>query len=80
MNNEYVRQRLAPCGLNCIKCFAFKTDDIAHLSQKLKEALGNFNNYAKRFIDILDEKVFLKYPDLRRCYNTFQCLIVVDAE
>ena len=71
MNEEYVKQRLAPCGLNCSKCFAFKTGDIAEASHKLKEALGDFDNYAKRFINLLDEKVFMKYPEFKEMLQYF---------
>ncbi len=71
MNKEYIKRKIAPCGLNCSKCFAFKTGDIAQSSQKLKEALGDFDNYAKRFINLLDERVFIKYPDFKEMLHYF---------
>jgi hypothetical protein len=40
---------LAPCGLNCGKCMAYNDGEIRKHSAKLKELLGSFDNYAKRF-------------------------------
>jgi len=34
MNARNINDRLAPCGLNCGKCFAYKKGDIAVLSNK----------------------------------------------
>ncbi|UQZ88260.1 hypothetical protein C4J81_03150 [Deltaproteobacteria bacterium Smac51] len=59
---EYIKQRLAPCGLHCGKCFAFAQGDISKLSGELKGSLGNFDAYAERFVDMLGEPIFLKYP------------------
>ena len=71
VKNEDINQKLAPCGLNCSKCFAFNTGDIVQLSRKLRDALGSFDNYAKRFIDLLDEKTFIKYPEFKEMLNYF---------
>lgn len=65
MNYEEIKHRLGPCGLHCGKCFAFEEGDIHELSRKLEEALGNFDVYAKRFAGMLQEPVFLKYPDFK---------------
>lgn len=59
---ETIKQRLAPCGLHCGKCFAFKEGDIARLSTDLVQVLGGFAAYAERFVTVLDDPVFLKYP------------------
>lgn len=64
-NYETVKNRLGPCGLHCGKCFAFAEGDIHNLSKKLEVALGNFDVYAERFTDMLDEPVFQKYPDFK---------------
>lgn len=62
---------LGPCGLNCSKCFAFIDGKINKLSTELKENLGNFDVYAERFIELLDEPVFKKYPDFKEMLNHF---------
>jgi len=60
--NSDLLARLAPCGLNCGKCFAFKDGDIARLSRDLQHALGNFDVYAQRFETMLNEPKFALYP------------------
>ena len=65
----FIKQRLAPCGLHCGKCFAFVDGDVYLHSRKLKDSLGNFDAYAKRFVDMLDEPVFLKYTDFKEFLN-----------
>lgn len=62
---EFIKKRLAPCGLHCGKCFAFANGDICNSSAQLKESLGNFDKYAERFVGLLDEPKFLKYPDFK---------------
>ena len=62
MDMETIKAALAPCGLNCEKCFAHVNGDIRKYAEKLKEALGNFSPYAQRFETLLDEPVFKKYP------------------
>jgi hypothetical protein len=49
--------------LHCGKCFAFTDGDIKKYSNLLKENLGNFDVYAKLFVELLNEPVFEKYPD-----------------
>ena len=71
MDYHQIKSRLAPCGLHCGKCFAFKSGDIGLLSFRLKKQLGDFNVYAQRFVDLLDEPVFLKFPDFREMLNYF---------
>jgi hypothetical protein len=45
--------------------------DIRRHSLKLKEALGNFDNYAKRFETLLDDPIFRKYPDFKAMLDYF---------
>jgi len=62
---DLIKSRIAPCGLHCGKCFAFTEGDISRLSKELKYSFGNFDEYAKRFVNILDEPLFLKFPDFK---------------
>ncbi len=55
---EDIRNVLAPCGLNCEKCVAFKDGFIAKASVKLMKLLGNFQSYAERY-----SKSFPEYED-----------------
>jgi len=63
MDYEFIKTRLSPCGLHCGKCFAFSEGEICCLSKKLQNHLGNFDVYAKRFVDLLKEPLFLKYQE-----------------
>ncbi len=65
MDYNTIKHRLAPCGLHCGKCFAFRDGDISHLSNSLKQSLGNFDVYAERFVTLLGEPAFAKYPDFK---------------
>jgi len=58
-----ILQTLAPCGLNCRKCFAFAGGEIKLLSRRIKALLGNFDNYAERFSSFLP--VFKNYPSFK---------------
>lgn len=71
MNIEEIKKRIAPCGLHCGKCFAFTDGDIKRYSSKLKIELGNFDVYAERFVDLLDEPKFKKYPDFKELLTYF---------
>ena len=71
MNDNKIIDRLAPCGLNCGKCFAFIDGDIKHYSNGLKVSLGNFDVYAQRFVDLIDEPVFKKYADFKEMLSYF---------
>ena len=71
MDYEHIKLRLAPCGLHCGKCFTFIDGDISKLSTRLKESLGNFDVYAERFVDLLNEPVFNKYSDFKELLNYF---------
>ena len=65
MNNSLVNKHLGPCGLHCGKCFAFAEGEIHQLSQQLEKALGNFDVYAQRFTEMLEEPLFSKYADFK---------------
>ncbi len=62
MNYELIKERLAPCGLHCGKCFAFEDGEIKNHSRQLKISLGNFDVYAARFVELLNEPAFKNYP------------------
>jgi len=75
-NYEFVKQMLGPCGLNCGKCFAYADGEIHILSKQLESAFGNFDNYAVRFEEMLEQPVFAKYPDFKeflQFLTTTQC-------
>lgn len=61
--NAHILEGLAPCGLSCEKCFAHVDGDICKYARLLKEKLGNFAVYAKRFETLLGDPIFSKYPD-----------------
>ncbi len=71
--SEYnqIKEKIAPCGLNCGKCFAFYNGDIKKHSIGLKESLGNFEIYAKRFSELLNEPLFNRYPDFYSLLSYF---------
>ena len=50
MEHERIKEAIAPCGLNCEKCFAHVDGDIRRYSRKLKKRLGNFEAYARRLL------------------------------
>lgn len=71
-----IQDRLAPCGLHCGKCFAYTDGEIRNKSIELKKALGNFDVYAQRFVDLIDAPVFKKYPDFKKLlmyFSTIEC-------
>lgn len=71
MDYQQIKQFIAPCGLNCAKCFAYTQGDIAQHSKQLKELLGGFDAYAERFVDMLKEPVFSKYPAFKELLHHF---------
>jgi hypothetical protein len=66
---EFIKQRIGPCGLHCGRCFAFSDGDIHAYSNHLKDALGNFDVYAKRFVELLDDPIYATYPDFKEFLN-----------
>ncbi|MBI9035690.1 MAG: DUF3795 domain-containing protein [Bacteroidales bacterium] len=76
MTNQKILDRLAPCGLHCGKCFAFTQGSVKTHSKGLEEALGDFDAYAERFVDLLNEPGFSKYPQFKEvlsCLNQISC-------
>ena len=71
MDYEFIKTRLSPCGLHCGKCFAFSDGKICELSKELKVNLGEFDFYAERFVSLLNEPLFLKYPEFKELLNYF---------
>lgn len=63
--------KFGPCGLSCDKCFAYDRGLIKHHAEQLKSKLGDFDNYAKRFVTLLEEPIFRKYPDFKELLNLF---------
>ena len=68
---EKIKVNFGYCGICCEKCFAFKNGKIKYHSNKLKDYLGNFDIYAKRFIKLLNEPKFEKYPDFKLMLDFF---------
>ena len=62
---------IAPCGLHCGMCFAYDKGDIAYFSNKLKENLGDFDEYALRFKSLLKNDIFGNYPHFKEMLNYF---------
>jgi hypothetical protein len=71
MDYEFIQTRLSPCGLHCGKCFAFSEGKICQLSKDLKDNLGDFDVFAERFVNLLNEPLFLKYPEFKEMLNYF---------
>ena len=69
MEYQKILSSLAPCGLNCRKCFAFSEGDISFHSKELQKLLGNFDIYAERFSAFLPE--FKDYPSFKRLLAYF---------
>jgi len=60
MEYSDILRDLAPCGLSCRKCVAYRQGDIRKTSLELRRLLGDFDRYAERFAAFLP--VFAKYP------------------
>lgn len=58
-------ERIAPCGLHCGRCFAFADGEVRRAAGDLKRSLGNFGSYAARFVTVLQEPRFARYPDFQ---------------
>ena len=71
MNLNQIKNRLAPCGLSCEKCFAFTEGPIKNHSTELKKYLGNFDIYAQRFTIIVGEFAFAKYLEFKELLHYF---------
>lgn len=71
MDYREIKNQLSPCGLHCGKCFAFKDGEIHENSTRLKKSLGNFDVYADRFVELLDNPIFKKYHDFKEMLEYF---------
>ncbi|MCL2682066.1 MAG: DUF3795 domain-containing protein [Bacteroidales bacterium] len=71
MDYEFIKTRLAPCGGYCGNCFAFSEGKICELSKDLQNNLGNFDEYAERFVNLLNEPLFLNYSEFKEMLNYF---------
>jgi hypothetical protein len=61
MQEEFL-DKFGPCGLLCEKCFAYDKGPIHKNAEQLKQNLGEFDYYAKRFATLLDDPKFGDYP------------------
>jgi hypothetical protein len=71
MDYNLIKNKLAPCGLDCSKCYAFIDGDIRNLSHQLKITLGDFDIYAEQFAELINGHVFKKYADFKELLNYF---------
>lgn len=71
MTPEQIKEILAPCGLCCETCFAHVNGEIRKYSMKLKEKLGNFHLNAERFVKLMEDPIFKKYPDFKEMLDYF---------
>lgn len=69
-HEDFIKARLAPCGLSCGTCLAYAGGPIQQLSEQLGEALGPyFGEYAKRFEGM--DPVFKNYPQFKELLDYF---------
>ncbi|MFW9818785.1 MAG: DUF3795 domain-containing protein [Candidatus Thorarchaeota archaeon] len=74
MKEKDILKIIAPCGLNCYKCFANSEGPIRKTSLQLQKLLGSFDIYAERFSSFLpifkeyqSFKILLKYFAEENC-------------
>jgi hypothetical protein len=63
MEYKEISDSLAPCGLDCRRCFAHSEGEIKMLSLKLKERLGFFDRAAEKFSG--SYPLFKSYPSFK---------------
>jgi hypothetical protein len=63
MEYKEILDILAPCGLDCRRCFAHSEGEIKMLSMKLQKHLGSFERAAKAFSTSFP--VFINYPQFK---------------
>ena len=68
MSDFDVKERLAPCGLHCGKCFALQSGEIHDAAVRLRTYWGHFAPYAQRFVVQLDP-VFEQSPAFAALLN-----------
>lgn len=66
---DSLTDKFGPCGLLCEKCFAFNKGPIQFHAEQLKINLGAFDNYATRFVTLLNEPIFNNYSDFKTLLN-----------
>lgn len=71
MDYETIKETLAPCGLCCQTCFAHANGEIRRHALGLKEKLGNFDIYARRFETLVGDPVFRHYPAFKEMLAYF---------
>ncbi|MCK4480286.1 MAG: DUF3795 domain-containing protein, partial [Candidatus Lokiarchaeota archaeon] len=64
MEYKDILKVIAPCGLNCYKCFANSDGTIRKSSLELQNSLGSFDIYAERFSSFLP--IFKEYPSFKK--------------
>jgi hypothetical protein len=68
---DNLKDKFGPCGILCEKCFAFDKGQIRFHAEMLKTNLGEFDNYAKRFVTLLDNPAFTEYPAFKELLKIF---------
>lgn len=71
MADKDILDVLAPCGLNCVKCFAYYEGEIRLHSTRLQKLLGGFDRYAERFSTFAGLTVFRHYPSFKELLSYF---------
>jgi hypothetical protein len=71
MKKDDLLTKLGPCGILCEKCFAYTGGSIKKNSMGLRNSLGNFDIYAERFSELLNEPKFRKYKEFRILLDYF---------
>lgn len=69
MKYEELLEKLAPCGLNCYKCYANSNGEIRKNSINLVNLLGSFDVYAERFSFF--QPIFKHYPSFKELLSYF---------
>ena len=69
MEYKEILRILAPCGLNCYKCYANSEGAVRKTSVKLQDLLGSFDIYAERFSSFLP--IFKEYPAFKNILTYF---------
>jgi len=71
MEQNTLMEKFGPCGLLCEKCFAYEKGSIKYHAGQLKDSLGDFDIYARRFVTLLEEPVFSKYKEFKELLDLF---------
>ncbi len=64
MTRQELLDRLAPCGLDCMRCLARSGGEVERASLAVLGALGGFDKHAERFAAF--DPVFADYPAFKR--------------